>query len=260
MGIEIRPSGEAAAYASAGQIIGAGQRAEEERARADEQAARNQQLQAQDMARQWEVQKMLLNSQQDFSHEQRMRQVELDKEARSHEWELQKAEIASRMDFEQQEKERIRRTAAYTAGRDVINENEGLSKEQKDAANFRLSSKYPDIPEAAAGLGMNPREQQAQTTVQKRRELEAIIGPELGKLMSLDELQAEADRITGTASRIPTTPNEQTNTNGITATNPTTGEKQISYDGGNTWQPFEPAISKLSRPAYNGGIGQYGGW
>lgn len=164
MPITITQPGEAAAAAKVGTIIGKGKRAEEDRARAEREAARAQQIAAQQSARQaameWEQQKMLLNSQQDFAHEMRMRQAGLDKEARAEEWQVEKMELASKIDFEQDEKERIRRKAEYTAGRDSINDNENLTDTQKADANFRLSVGFvKDVPEAAAGLGLKPPSQ-----------------------------------------------------------------------------------------------------
>jgi multidrug efflux pump subunit AcrA (membrane-fusion protein) len=161
MPIRIEQPGAAKAAAQAGIAIGRGKRAEEERARAEREQARAQQIAAQQAARkaaiEWEQQKMLLNSQQDFAHEMRIRQAGLDAEARSREWQVEKMELASRIDFEQDEKERIRRKAEYTAGRDSINDNENLTDGQKNMANFLLSTKYTDISEAAAGLGLRPQ-------------------------------------------------------------------------------------------------------
>lgn len=160
MAIRIEQPGAAKAAAQAGTVIGKGKRAEEDRARAEREQARAQQVKAQQQARQaaleWEQQKMLLNSQQDFAHEMRLKQAGLDKEARAQEWQTEKMELASKFDFEQEEKERLRRTATYNAGKETIENNEGLTNMQKAAANFNLSIRYTDIPEAAAGLGMKP--------------------------------------------------------------------------------------------------------
>jgi len=101
MAITKRPVGEARAVSAAGNIVGQAQRAEEERARAERARAAQ-------VAREWELQKMVLNSQQEFAHEQRLRQAELDKEARAKEWETEKMEIKSKIDFEWEEKERMR--------------------------------------------------------------------------------------------------------------------------------------------------------
>jgi len=160
MGIRLEQPGAAKAAATAGAMIGKGKRAEEDRVRAEREQARADQMAAQQSARkvamEWEQQKMMLNSQQDFAHEMRMRQAGLDAEARSREWEVEKMELHSKFDFEQDEKERLRRKAEYTAGRDSIDKNEGLTDEQKNTANFLLSTKYSDLSEAATGLGLKP--------------------------------------------------------------------------------------------------------
>jgi len=159
--IRIEQPGAAKAAAISGTAIGKGKRAEEDRARAEREQARAQQIAAQQSARaaalEWEQQKMLLNSQQDFAHQMRMRQADLEKEARAKEWTTEKMELASRMDFQQDEQERIRRKAEYTAGRDSINKNENLTDGQKDMANFLLSTKFSDLSEAATGLGLRPQ-------------------------------------------------------------------------------------------------------
>jgi len=49
--------------------VGAGERAKEERARAEREQQRALEMQARDAARAWELQKLILNSQQDFAHE-----------------------------------------------------------------------------------------------------------------------------------------------------------------------------------------------
>jgi len=109
-------------------------------------------------AKDWERQKMLMNSQQDFAHEMRMRQAELDREARAQEWFNEKLELVSRFDFEQEEKERQRKKSIFNSGIDTIDKNEGLSDTQKNTAKFLLSTKYTDIEEAAQYLGFKPQD------------------------------------------------------------------------------------------------------
>ena len=159
MSIRLEQPGASKAAAAAGTMIGKAERAKEDRARAEREQAQAAQDQARQTAMQWELQKMTLNSQQDFAHEMRMKQAGLEAEARAQEWQVEKMELASRMDFEQDEKERLRRKAEYTAGRDSIDKNEGLTDAQKEQANFLLSTKYSDLSEAAAGLGLKPEKQ-----------------------------------------------------------------------------------------------------
>jgi len=149
MAISYRPTGEAQAAAQAGKTIGQGQA----RQKAAEQSQRMTEIQ---MAKDWEMQKMLLNSQQDFAHEIRLRQAELDKEARAMEWETEKMEIVSRLDFEQDEKERLRYKAEYKAGRDALNKNkDNMGNAEYAKAEYELNKLYAGkgIPEADSKLG-----------------------------------------------------------------------------------------------------------
>ena len=196
MGITKRPSGEAAAKAQAGQIIGKGERAKEDRARGEREQARAQQMAAQQQARQmaqeWDVQKMLLNSQQDQAHEMRMRQADLDGEARAKEWEVEKMELHSKFDFEQDEKERLRNTAMYDAAKNTLDERkESLPDGEYEKALFKLDSLYAPkgVTKAVTGLGW--QEEKQSPNIKRRKELEAIVSPEFGRTMSLQELEEE---------------------------------------------------------------------
>ena len=135
--------------AKSGQAIGEAAAKE----KAEQEAQRMQEIQ---LARSWELKKMQMNSEQDFAHELRLRQAELDREARAHEWETEKMELRSRFDFEQEEKERIHRKGVFNSGIEVIDNNEGLTDEQKNAAKFRLAERYTDIEEAGQYLGTKP--------------------------------------------------------------------------------------------------------
>jgi hypothetical protein len=164
MAIKITQPGEAKAAAATGVAIGKGKRAEEDRARAEREQVRAQQAAAQQAARQaaleWEQQKMLINSQQDFAHEIRMRQADLDKEARAREWMTEKMEMASRLDFEQDEKERQRNNAEYAAGRDTLDKKkEEMPAGEYERALFRLDSIYAPKGVSAAVEGLGYKEQ-----------------------------------------------------------------------------------------------------
>jgi hypothetical protein len=195
MGIKITQPGEAAAAAKAGSMIGAGKRAEKEQARAEREQARADQIAAQQQARkaalQWEQEKMLLNSQQDFAHEMRMRQAQLDKEARAQEWEVEKMEMASRLDFEQEERERQRDNAMWAAGDKAIDESD-MPDVEKARARFRNWQKHPDAPGAQEDSGFKEETKDIDPNIRRRKELEAVVGPEFGRALSLQELEEEA--------------------------------------------------------------------
>lgn len=167
MAIILRQPGEAELYAKAGRAIGKqkkAQRAQEAAERQERQAIQiAERRRVEQASREWELQKMQMRSQQDFLHDQRMIALDQEKFERAKRWDIDKMELASRFDFEQEEKERQRRIATYRAGKEVIDNNEGLTDMEKRNAHFLLSSKYTDIPEAAVGLGLKPQRQTSDT-------------------------------------------------------------------------------------------------
>ena len=171
MGIEIRPSGESTAYAAAGQTIGKAERAKEERARGERQAQQAQDLaarqRADQMAMDWELQKMQMRSQLDFQQELRDKQYEYDKFNRAKEWEVEKMELASRFDFEQEEKERLRRKAILDSGMETIN-NSDAPDEVKAKARFELKSKNIGVPGYEDILGFE-EEKERQPSVEQQK-------------------------------------------------------------------------------------------
>ena len=165
MGIEIRPSGESTAYAAAGQTIGKAERGKEERARGERQTQQAQDLaarqRADQMAMDWELQKMQMRSQLDFQQELRDKQYEYDKFNRAKEWEVEKMGLASRFDFEQEEKERLRTNAMYDAAKETLEDNKkNMGDAEYEKALFELDSIYAPkgVIKAVTGLGFRPQE------------------------------------------------------------------------------------------------------
>jgi hypothetical protein len=236
MPIEIRQTGEVEAAAAAGIAIGQAERAKEERARAEREAEQAAQARAQQVAREWDLQKMMLNSQQDFAHEQRLQQTRLDAEARSEEWQVEKMEMASRLDFEAEERERQREYGEFLNTdkyiRDKVTSGE-WSEEKAEGPFFMNAYQHSklDKPEIAERLGgspeyvqklqggqpttLTPEEQEKAARIKaglapratapkeedlakERRQLEAIVGElEMPSLLSLPELRQRAAEITG---------------------------------------------------------------
>jgi len=200
MSITIRPTGEAQAAAQAGKQIGQAEAAKRQQEIAFQQ-------QAQEAAKQWELQKMLLNSQQEFAHEQRMRQVQLEAEARAHEWEIQKMEIRSKMDFEQSEKERQQKIASINAQLTQLDKAEKSGMFDKDLmANTRLELEL-EKANAVAGNQANttqiPSKARNQMTLsQTRQQLEALVGGgDFAKEFSFQELVDQARQVNPEATR-----------------------------------------------------------
>lgn len=158
MAIEIRPSGEPVAIAQAGLAIGQAEREKEERARAERAAEQASQDRARQMAMEWDAQKMLLNSQQDFAHEQRLHQTDLEAEARAKEWEVQKMVLRSQMDFQQEEQARQKEYDEFLTTekyiRDKVTSGE-LPPEKAEDLYFMNAYQHSklDKPEVVARLG-----------------------------------------------------------------------------------------------------------
>lgn len=143
MPIKITQPGEAAAAAKAGAIVGAGKRAQEERARTEREQARAAQEQARAAALQWEQEKMRMRSEQDFQQELAAKQWDYEKFNRAKAWEIEKMEMTSRLDFQQEEKERAEKQAKTAAGLRAIDESDNvyLTPEAKEKAKFDFAFK-----------------------------------------------------------------------------------------------------------------------
>ena len=179
MSIRLEQPGASKAAATAGAMVGKGERAKEDRARAEQQRQQQEAIAAQQSARtaalEWEKEKMFMRSQQDFAHEMRMKQVGLDKEARAHEWEKEKMELASQNDFKEEEKERIRKRGVFKSGIESIDKNDTLNDTQKQDAKYTWAMKYTDIEEAAQYLGNKPTKE-TDPNVTLRKKMETIVG------------------------------------------------------------------------------------
>lgn len=137
------PTGQAAATAQAGAMIG-----KAEKAKADK--AQMFQVAAEERAMNWELQKMEINSQQAFAHELRMNQAALEAEARAREWEVEKAEMASRIDFERKERDRQTKLAELDSIKKAIDKS-GLDEETKTFMKFKADFEH-------LGMGLSPED------------------------------------------------------------------------------------------------------
>lgn len=249
MAIVKRQPGEAKAAAQAGAVIGAGQRATEERARAERAERQKEQIAAQreqrKAAMKWELKKMQMRSEQDFQQELADRQWDFEKYNRAKAWEIEKMELTSQLDFEKEEKKRSQR----------MEEGEiGLKQIEKAIESGQISGDEPRIVERreyytdkAAGVtaplqGLynipQEKEEKEPTFYQKKAAAEYLEKTKQnwwekfrGKEFPPEEAQvrAEAEELlfpTGTISSIEP----------IYQENKRTGQKRVSYDGGKTWQ------------------------
>lgn len=124
MAIEIRQSGEAAAYGGLGQLAGEAANARQQQAYAERAAS-----EARQMIHEQEMQSRAAQFQQ--ARDQLQTGLELEAEKRKGLWEIEKAETRSRLDFEREEKERSRALNELSAYKKRINDDKTLSAEQK---------------------------------------------------------------------------------------------------------------------------------
>jgi len=143
MSIELRPKGEAKAAATAGKMIGESEKAKREQAIALEKMQRASQLKAQQMAMDWESEKMLMRSQQEFGVEMRAR-----------EWEAEKMAMASQLDFQADEKDRQERIDTQKTILMALDKDTVHSEEAK--APYRAQAEMNLEIAKAGGTGSAP--------------------------------------------------------------------------------------------------------
>lgn len=219
MAIRIKQPGATKAAATAGTAVGKAQRAEEDRARAEREQARADQEASARKARQtamdWELQKMQITSQRAFERELRQEDYRLMAEDRAAAWQVEKMELTSRMDFEREEGDRIRETGQIDAKITALKkaEEDGLFTGRE----FEFESMMFNLEQQKFGI-KNPK-----------------------ALPKADPMAQYLQSLVGGADQpAETPPTNPLPTQTQTATNPKTGEKLISHDGGKTWEPVEP--------------------
>ena len=228
MAIRIEQPGASESAARAGSIIGKGQRAAEDRARAEREMVRKEEekarAKAQKISLEWELQKMADQSRRAYEREMRQEDYRLAAEDRAAAWEIEKMELTSRHDFEQEEQERMQNLSRIDAK--IL----ALKKAQEDK---QFTGREPEYQSMLFNL-----EQQKYGIKNPRalpRQNQSPLDEYLASLSEGGEInQAEIAAQETTAKPLMTQ----------TATNPTTGEKLISRDGGNTWEPLETPIYK----------------
>ena len=257
MGIKI-VHGTPSAYTELGKLAGQAEKRKEEIARSEREIERGEQVAAQirsmkfqeeqnqlqeeaakrarQVAQEWEIQKMSLNSQQQFQHELRLNQTELDREARSKEWELKKMEIRSYMDFQKEEQDRslgINRTQ---------NEIDQIEKEIKSGKS--ITGQEPQVVQKLEQLKATllsyktgqriqpyaPKEEKPLTYGRQKAELESAMELESYTQQDLIDLGLNPAEFPGVGG------NQIQEIKPIYQRSKKTGQIRVSYDGGVTWQ------------------------
>jgi hypothetical protein len=276
MAIKVTHGSEAAL--KAGVAIGRGEKREREEAQAAED--RRQQIeikareQAQTRALEWELEKAQLRSQQDFEQELRDRQFEYDKINAAREWHIQKMQLTSQMDFQREETERQTKLGILDAQIEKWKKALQDSKVNLNSTDERikyentLSHLQRQRRAVEAGVPAEPRPLKETHTPlgRERRELTNVLGREMADLMDINELREEATKLgynpdviddldiedlSGMVEESPTqpTPAQIQAAGGQIVVNKQTGERLVSFDGGDNWEPIEPEQKAIIDPA-----------
>lgn len=187
MAIRIEQPGAAKAAAAAGTAIGKGQRAKEDRASAERKQAQTAQRAAQQKTQQvamdWELQKMQMRSQQEFEQELADKQWDYERFNRAKAWDIEKLELRSRMDFQQEEQERLRQVGEldnqinawnkaaddYQVDRDFAWQNK-LTQLEADRDAVKAGIPLRTSPDRIAKEQAANREVRAQESAQRAQE------------------------------------------------------------------------------------------
>jgi hypothetical protein len=201
MPIEIRQQNEAELYARAGAAIGAAQKAQKEQEMAfqrEQTLLDIQERRRQDQAsRDWELQKMLLRSQQDFAQEQRLKQVQLEARARSQEWEVEKMEINSKIDFEKEIQDRQKKINSTSSLLEAVKKARDSGKypnEQLDALELKYNMELAAIK---SGVEINAPFLQPERLTPQEQALKMVMGggPSAQQLTPITpEMQTQATK------------------------------------------------------------------
>lgn len=228
MTIRKEQPGAAKAAATTGVAIGAVAREKEDRARVEREQVRADQEAAQRKARQtamaWDLKKMQINSERAFERELRQEDYRLMAEDRAQAWQVEKMELASRMDFERSEGERQRKLSVLDNSEAALDKAIERGEHTEDELAVQNKRTEYKARRQAIELGETYREPRQEDAMAEY-------------LRSLTDAPDGAGAL-GAPSVTLDVPNplpSQTQT----ATNPKTGEKAISHDGGKTWEPVE---------------------
>lgn len=245
MGIRREQPGAAKAAAVAGTAIGAGQKAVRQQAEAA--AIQRQQMQikareaAEQRAMQWEQQKMEVNSQRAFERELRQEDYKLAAEDRAAEGIINRMEYAKDLKFQAEIQERQRKKGVIQTERDawIKEEKEGRVTKKETAA--KLSEL--DDRDRAIDMDETYRPQKPRSAVSQVSEIDATLELESYTQQDLIEAGLDPTDFPGIAANedvVEVAVREQVTQveeqGGQVYFNKQTGERIVSYDGGDTWE------------------------
>jgi len=191
MGITITQPGAAKLAAATGTATSKAARAKEDRARAARKRTEDLRLaqqhmadtarqKAQQVAMEWELQKMQITSQRAFERELRQEDYRLMAEDRSAAWQIEKMELASRMDFERSEGERQRKLSVIDNSEAALNKAIERGEHTEDELAVQNKRTEYKARRQAIELGETYREPRAPTLLEQMEQREAVGGGTAG--------------------------------------------------------------------------------
>lgn len=115
--------------------------------------------------------------------------LDFEAEQRAKAWDIEKMELRSRQDFEREERKRQRALDEYDAAAKYIKQQDfDEDTENKFLFMLKMNTMNAGVPAREIWSELFDKQDTLRT---KRGQLEAVVGPEVGKLMSFPELEQE---------------------------------------------------------------------
>lgn len=228
--------GTPSAYTELGTLMGRAEKHKEEIARSEREIERGEQVASQVRSMAFQKEMAQMQEEKERRRAAIAMQMDLEGEQRARSWELDKMEMASRMDYQRQETKRQT---------ELDNADKAMMAIDKEVASGRYSKDDPAIQKARFDVEMQKynidvrlsREEKPLTYGQQKNELESALELSSYTQQDLLDLGLNPAAFPGVPGGPAVTP-----TTGVTATNPKTGEKIISYDDGKTWQSIQSSV------------------
>ena len=187
-------------------------------------------------------------------------QLQLAAEQRAQQWDIEKMLLRSKSDFAQEETERIRKQQVHQTNTTRIKQDDTLTDTQKEKAEFlSWAENVGELPVFSANQVLHPDQDvpkapsltQQVRDVGALRELEATGIEEIRELLpnSTDKEIAELFPFFKAEDEEQDVVAQAEQAGGTVVVNKQTGERLVSFDGGETWEPLGSAQNNLEGEA-----------
>ena len=249
MGIEKRQPGAAKAAAAAGTVIGTAAREKEDRARVEREQARDQTKAMQKQARQDEIKFALHKRQVDWERslqkEQRQEDYKLLAEDRAAEGAIERIEFSKNMEYQYSEQKRMEKRDRAQAKYDQVKKHVDEGLVDPPEKSWETRSMLHDLDREINELSPRalPKEVKPRSAASQVSEIDATLELESYTQQDLIEAGLDPADFPGIATNedaVELAAREQVTQveerGGQVYLNKQTGERIVSYDGGDTWE------------------------